>query len=253
MIAPLSIVLHQQKAGVKVVYIGNRHESTLVARKDLGVRGFQDLAGKTVAVPMRYSGHHLALLRLMESQSLNGNIKIVEMNPPDMAAALLSGSLDAYFVGEPFAAKTLQRNEATRVHYVEEIWPDFICNLMIVKASLIAKEPEQIQLLVQGAARAGIWARDHVPQAAKIACQYWNQPVDLVEYALSTPAGRIRYDRYLPRLDELQHMADVMLQFGLINHNDIGGLVDDRFAGKVDLTGITDLESVLKPAGTGSH
>ena len=28
-IAPLSIVLHQQGAGVKIIYIGNRHESTL--------------------------------------------------------------------------------------------------------------------------------------------------------------------------------------------------------------------------------
>ena len=36
-IAPLSIVLHQQDAGVKLVYIGNRHESTLVYR-----RGSQD-------------------------------------------------------------------------------------------------------------------------------------------------------------------------------------------------------------------
>jgi NitT/TauT family transport system substrate-binding protein len=253
MIAPLSIVLHQQKADVKVVYIGNRNESTLVARQDLGVHRVQDLAGKTIAVPMRYSGHNLCLLQLMESLSLKGKIKVVEMNPPDMAAALLAGSLDAYFVGEPFAAKVLQRNEATLVHYVEEIWPDFICNLMIVRESMINKDPELIQLLVQGAARASKWALDHTHDAAKIVCQYWNQPSDLVEYALSTPANRIRYDQFVPRLDELQYMADLMLHFNLISHNDIAGLVDDRFAKRVDLAGITDFKSVLKPVLTAPY
>ena len=48
-IAPLAVVLHQQGAGVKIVYIGNRHESTLVYRKDLKVKSFRDLAGKSIA------------------------------------------------------------------------------------------------------------------------------------------------------------------------------------------------------------
>jgi NitT/TauT family transport system substrate-binding protein len=246
-------VLHQQKAGVKVVYIGNRHESTLVARKELGVRSLHDLVGKTVAVPIRFSGHNLCLLQLMERENLNGKIHIVEMNPPDMAAALSAGSLDAYFVGEPFASQALQRHEAAVVHYVEEVWKDFICNLVIVKESMTIEDPEMIRLLVQGAARAGIWARDHAHQAAQIVTDYWKQSIDLVEFALSTPADRIRYERFVPRLDELQHMADLMVHFGLITRNDIAGVVDDRFAKQADLTGITDLNSVLGPLSTASH
>jgi NitT/TauT family transport system substrate-binding protein len=42
-ITPLSIVLRQQGAEVRVVYIGNRHESTLVVRKNLEVKDFRDL------------------------------------------------------------------------------------------------------------------------------------------------------------------------------------------------------------------
>ena len=61
-IAPLAIELRQQGEDVKAVYIGNRHESTLVARKELAVNSIHDLVGKTVAVPMRYSGHNLSLL-----------------------------------------------------------------------------------------------------------------------------------------------------------------------------------------------
>jgi NitT/TauT family transport system substrate-binding protein len=238
MIAPLSIVLHQQGAQVRVVYIGNRHESTLVANKKLNITKFQDLKGHTIAVPMRYSGHYLQLLRLMEQTGLTDRIEIVEMNPPDMASALSSGSLDAYFVGEPFAAQTLKIDAADLVLHVEEIQSDFICNLLIVGEGLIDNDRETVQALVQGAARAGLWARDNLTQASQIAARYWNQPRELVEYALNTPKGRIVYDRFVPQEDELQAIADEMVRFGLLKRADIKGLVDDSFAKFSDLDDI---------------
>ncbi|NOR51044.1 MAG: PhnD/SsuA/transferrin family substrate-binding protein, partial [Gammaproteobacteria bacterium] len=64
MIGPLSIVLRQQGEDVKLIYIGNRHESTMVAHKDLKAKTLYDLIGKTIAVPMRYSGHNLSILDL---------------------------------------------------------------------------------------------------------------------------------------------------------------------------------------------
>lgn len=249
-IAPLSIVLRQQGEDVKVVYIGNRHESTLVARKDLHVSTLNDLMGKTLAVPLRYSGHNLSIRQLMEERGLSGKITVVEMNPPDMAAALAAGSLDAYYVGEPFAAKTLKSGDATRVYYVEQVWPNFICNLTVIKQKLIQEEPELVKLLVEGAARAGLWASRHPQEAAKIASHYWNQPVELVEYTLTTPKDRIRYDQFVPKQDEMQRIADLMTHFNLLANNDITGLVEDRFAKAANLNGITDIESILQPAGS---
>jgi NitT/TauT family transport system substrate-binding protein len=245
MIAPLSVVLRQQGEDVKIVYIGNRHESTLVVRKDLNIKELKDLSGKTIAVPIRYSGHNLSILQLMEKNGLTGQIKIVEMNPPDMAAALASGSLDAYYVGEPFAAQTVKSGDAQVLYYVEDVWKYFICNLALVKQSMIENDPEVVRMLVQGAARAGLWAKDHTEEAARIASQYWNQPLDLVKYALTTPENRIVYDRFVPKHSELQHIADLMLHFGLMKNNNIEGLVEERFAKEANLGGISDVESIL--------
>ncbi|KOR27437.1 hypothetical protein TI03_06910 [Achromatium sp. WMS1] len=133
MIAPLSIVLRQQGEDVKVVYIGNRHESTMVTQKALQIKSIADLDGKTVAVPMRYSGHNLALRRLLVEQAPTANVNIVEMNPPDMAAALTSGALDAYFVGEPFAARTLLDGTAQRLFYVKNLADNVKTILLITK------------------------------------------------------------------------------------------------------------------------
>jgi NitT/TauT family transport system substrate-binding protein len=244
-IAPLSIVLHQQGEDVRVVLIGNRHESTFVTRKELGIKSIADLEGRTVAVPMRYSGHHLALLRLVSDAGIKDRVRIVEMNPPDMAAALAAGSLDGYFVGEPFAAQTLKSGSSQLLFYVEQVWPDFICNLLLVKQSFIDREPATVQALVQGAARSGLWARNNISQAAQIASQYWGQPVDLVEYALNTPENRIQFDKFTPRQEELQQMADMMTRFGLIKEASIAGLAEERFARRADLQNIGELGSIL--------
>jgi NitT/TauT family transport system substrate-binding protein len=247
-IAPLSIVLHQQGAGIRIIYIGNRHESTLVYRKDLQVKTFADLAGKSIAVPMRYSGHNIATRQLAEKFGVTGsNLNIVEMNPPDMASALATGSLDAYFVGEPFAAKTAFPGESKVLYYVEQIWPGFICNLLIVKQDLIDKYPDDVKLLVQAAARSGFWARNNPKEAAKIACGYWNQPSDLVEYALGTPPDRVVFDQYIPKENEIQYLADQMKRFDLLKHTDIKGLIDDRFAKQADVDAVTDFKSILEP------
>lgn len=245
-IAPLSIVLRQQGEDIKIVYIGNRHESTMVTRKGLTVKSLEDLTGKTVAVPMRFSGHNIALLDMIEKKNLTGSINVVEMNPPDMASALSSGSLDAYFVGEPFAAQTLFNGKSDKFFYAEEVWENFICNLAIVRNDLIEKYPEVVQEVVKGAARTGFWASEHPHDAIKVASKYWNQPVPLLEYAFTTPENRIRYDHYIPREDEMQKMADMMKKLGLIAKSDIGGLVDDRFARAVTVEKISSVDDILK-------
>jgi len=245
MIAPLSIVLRQQGEDVRVVYIGNRHESTFVARKALNVKSLNDLIGKTVAVPMRYSGHNISLLKLIDEKGLTGRINVVEMNPPDMAAALSTGSLDAYYVGEPFAAQTLKSGDADLVYYVEDVWPGFMCNLVVVRQDFIDENPSIVREFVQGAVRSGLWAKKNTKEAIKIAVDYWNQSESLVEYALTTPADRIIYNQYVPVEKELQYMADLMKQFNLLESNDITGLVDDQFAKTAYLGKISTLESII--------
>lgn len=247
-IAPLAVALRQQGEDVKVVLIGNRHESTLVAKKSLHAKRLEDLVGHTIAVPMRFSGHYLCLMKMMAEKGLEGKIRIVEMDPPDMASALASGSLDAYFVGEPFAEQTVLSGDADVVAYVRSLWPNFICNLVLVKNSWLKANPTLARKLVETAARSGIWASRHPDEAARIAASYWNQSVKLVRHVLTVPKGRVIYDRFVPKTKELQQIADLMVRFKLIRNADIKGLVDDRLALATPLDGIDDdLNSILLP------
>lgn len=253
-IAPLPLVLRNQGVPAKIVYIGNRHESTLVARRELGLaRGqFRLLAGRTVAVPLRFSGHALALGRLLRANGMEESaIRVVEMPPPDMAAALQNGSLDAYFVGEPFAARSVKAGLADVVEYVEDGWPGFLCNVMIVHDDLIAREPEVVRRLVHGAVRASVWAGRNRKQAIAIASRAWGQPPDLLAYAMDTPPGRIVFDRGVPIEAEVRELFAEMARTGLIDAGKasvVGDVVDGSFARSATAEGLTaDVRSVLPP------
>jgi NitT/TauT family transport system substrate-binding protein len=245
-LAPLAIALYQQGEPLRVVYIGNRHESTLVVKGDYSGKNLQAMAGKTIAVPIRFSGHHLAIKKFLREQGMDETaLRLVEIPPPDMPQALASGSIDGYFVGEPFACKSLQNGVGTRLLDVEEIWPGFICNLMIVQEALIHSQPRIVQSLVTAAARSGIWVQNHVTEAAELVSGYWGQDPGLFRYAFSHPSGRFRFDLYVPVQDELDQMAQEMLQAGLIaDRIDVSGIIEDRFAKAVEAHPITSLKDV---------
>lgn len=148
-------------------------------------------------------------------------------------------------MGEPFAAKTLKSGHASVLSYVGDVWPDFICNLVIVNQSLIKSDPQLVQHFVTSAARSGLWAQKHLGEAATIASSYWNQDVELVNYALNTPPNRVVFDRFIPQPLEMQEMADLMVENKLIESNNIDGLIDSHFAQSADLTNISTLDSVV--------
>jgi len=82
-IAPLAMMLFEQGVPLKIVYIGNRHESTMVVAASAKCDSASDLAGKTIAVPMRYSGHFPALKRYLREHGLKpSRCACVEVPPP---------------------------------------------------------------------------------------------------------------------------------------------------------------------------
>src|SRR6187200_833351 len=55
MIAPLVMKMREQGVPVKIVYLGHRDGTTLMVHKDSDIHQIEDLVGKRIAVPSRYS------------------------------------------------------------------------------------------------------------------------------------------------------------------------------------------------------
>jgi NitT/TauT family transport system substrate-binding protein len=175
-------------------------------------------------------------------------IDIVEIPPPDMPAALAAGFIDGYFVGEPFASVTLKNGLSRKLLDVEQIWPRFMCNILIVQEQMIQSHPVRVQKLVSAAVRSGFWARDHVEEAVDLACRYWAQDRGVAEFAFSNPPGRIQFDLYVPILEEFEELLGEMRDAGLVHGDvDLARMLEDRFARAVRIEKVDRFERILEP------
>lgn len=231
MIAPLAMKLREQGVKVKIAYLGHRDGSTVMVRSDHPARRVADLRGGLVAIPSKYSNQYLVFRKLMKDQGLEADeIRFVEMPPPDMPGALATRAIDAYFVGEPHAARAELDGTGRILHHAKDIWPQFISCVLVVTEALIDERPNVVADLVRGIAESGEWAEQHREEAATLVSPYFRQDEALVRHVLTNPADRVSYRMLTPSDAELQHIADMGLEAGILDRPlDVRELVDRRF------------------------
>jgi len=231
LLAPLAMVLREQGVPIKVVYLGHRDGSQIIVRKDGAVRDLRDLRGKPFAIPSRFSNQHLVLRKLMEDQGIAlGEIPLVEMAPPDMPGALAAGAIEAYFVGEPFAAKAEMDGTGRVLYYAKDIWPRFISCVLVVTEKLIRERPEVVRDLVRGIAESGEWAEGHREEAAARVAPYFRQDEKILRYVLTQPPDRVSYRMLTPTDDEMEAIMKQALAAGILRTPiDVAQLLDRSF------------------------
>ena len=234
MIVPLAMKIREQGVPVKIVYLGHRDGSEVIVAKGSPAKDLRDLKGKTFAVPSKYSNQYLVIRALMERQGVaEKDIKFVEMAPPDMPTALATKAIDAYFVGEPHAAKAEMNGTGRVLYYAKDIWPHFISCALVVHEDLIKAHPEQVTDLVRGIAQSGEWAETHRIEAAKLVAPYYRQKEKLLQFVLTKPADRVSYRMLTPTDADLQAIDDAAVKFGILKKGvDVKDLVDREFIPK---------------------
>ncbi len=239
MIVPLAMKLREQGVPVKIAYLGHRDGSTVMVRKDLPAKDLRDLRGKTFAIPSKASNQNLVIHKLMEDQGVKPDeIKFVEMPPPDMPGALAAKAIDAYFVGEPHAAKAELDGSGRVLYHAKDIWPRFISCALVVHEDIIRDKPEVVRDLVRGIAESGEWAETHRLEAARIAAPYFRQNEKVVRYVLTQPKDRVSYRMLTPTDEELQQIHDRALKMGIL----------DKSVSMKDLVDRSFIPSDIKPA-----
>jgi NitT/TauT family transport system substrate-binding protein len=231
MIAPLAMKLREQGVKVKIAHLGHRDGSTVMVRKDLPAKTLKDLEGRVFAIPSKYSNQHLVLRKLMKDQGVDpAKIRFVELPPPDMPGALASKAIDAYFIGEPHAARAELDGSGRILYHAKDIWPGFISCVLVVTERLIAERPAVVRDLVRGIAESGEWADTHRVDAAKLVAPFFRQDESLIRYVLTQPPDRVSYRMLTPGDDEMQRIADMGLEAGILERRlDVRGLVDRQF------------------------
>jgi NitT/TauT family transport system substrate-binding protein len=197
-LAPMAISLREQGVPIKIVYLGHRDGTTMMVRKDSTILRIEDLRGRKIAIPNRFSNQCLIIYKALKERGMSiRDVTMVEMPPPDMPAALYSRSVDAIISGEPFMAQSEMDGYGRVLFMTKDVWPDFISCVLAVPEPAIASRRAEVQNLVDGIAKSGKWldrSMSHRIRAADFSgTQYYNQDPALLRFVLSKPPDRVKY------------------------------------------------------------
>jgi NitT/TauT family transport system substrate-binding protein len=240
-VAPLAIALKSQGVPIKVVYLGHRYGSAVVVRKNGSIKTPADMKGRIIAIPSRFSDERLILFRVMKKFGIKpGEIKMVEMAPPDVAGALAAGAIDGFSMGEPFPSQAEMGGFGRVLFPAREYWPDYMSCVLVVRQDMIDQRPDAVQVLVDGIARSGLWLEKgklYREDAADFVGRfYYNQNPALLRWALTKPLDRVVYNPLAPRKPDFDMVRDLMIETGVLNKKiEFEEYVDLRFADKASI------------------
>ncbi len=243
MIVPLAMKLREQGVPVKICYLGHRDGSEIIVAKNGNIRSLRDLKGKKMALPSLFSNQNFVIHRLMEDYGMKEkDIEFIVLPPPDMPTSLAAGAIDAYFVGEPFCAKSEFDGIGRVLYFSRDIWPNFISCALVVHEELIKNNPDVVHDLVSGIARSGAWAENNRAEAAKLAAPYFRQNEEVLNFVLTSRPNRVKYVDLSATDEDLMKIQDMGLKLGYLKKKiPMSELVDRSFEPKEIIPAAIDI------------
>lgn len=243
-LAPMAIALREQGVPIKIVYLGHRDGSAVMVHKDSQIYRMEDLRGKKIAVPNRYSNQRLLIFRALRQAGMTvKDVELVEMPPPDMPAALYSKAVDAISSGEPFMGQTELDGYGRVLWLTKDVWPEFISCVLAVHEDMIKNDRAAVQKLVDGIASSGKWldqTMEHRMDAAQfVSKNYYNQHPRLLEFVLSKPPDRVKYTNLAVRKKDFEEIEELGKEAGIVDGT-------ARFEDYTDTSFVPD-DSKVKP------
>jgi NitT/TauT family transport system substrate-binding protein len=237
-VAPMAMALKAQGVPVKIVYLGHRYGTAVVVKKDGPIHSIADLRGRIVAIPTRFSDERFLVRRALgATQMTEADIQMVEMAPPDVAGALAAGAIDAFSMAEPFPSQAELGGYGRVLFFAKEYWPDYISCVLVVREDMIAQRPEDVQALVDGIARSGLWldkgAQNREYAADFVGRYYYHQRPEVLRHALTKPLDRVMFNPLTPARPDFEMIMDMLVEAKLVPKRlAFEDYIDVRFAEK---------------------
>src|SRR5207249_3502483 len=126
----------------------------LVARNGSGVNSIADLKGKKIATPFVSTSHFQLLYALNKAGLKATDAQILNMRPPEIAAAWSRGDIDATFIWDPVLGQVKKNGKVLTTS--GDICKDGACTFdgLIVTRKFAKENPEFMVALVKAIAKA---------------------------------------------------------------------------------------------------
>jgi sulfonate transport system substrate-binding protein len=170
--------------GIRIILTLAEARYRIIARRSSGIRRVEDLRGKKVAATVNTSSQYFLREMLRKSgMLLDTDIRFVNLEGPDMPAALKRGDVDAVAIWEPHAQNSLDAlgSDAVDLQNASVYRERFNLNT----TTKVLKDPGKRRALVEflrTVMRASDLARRQPVQARMLLAPFINTPAATIEH-----------------------------------------------------------------------
>ncbi|MEG0371722.1 MAG: ABC transporter substrate-binding protein, partial [Clostridium sp.] len=195
---------------LKTVALGHTDGNVIVSSKN--IKSPKDLKGKTFAIPHKMSSHNILLKQMLKKNNMKiEDLKIIELAPPEMPAALSEGRIDAYAVAEPFGAKAVASDKGKVLLRSDDVWENSVCCALALREDFINKNKDTAQTFMNNYVKAGKIASQDKEKTAEIVSKY----LKVDEKVLDLSLGWIKYDNLKITEEHYNLLKDYMVEYGI--------------------------------------
>ena len=226
MLFELALAGRQRGIPIKAVALGHRDGNVMVTRPEIA--SVSDLAGKRVAIPSRFSVHHVLLHKALQDAGLSlEDVELVEMAPPDMMAALAGNEIAAYLVAEPFGAIAEVKGVGKVLLESQDIWVDSTCCVLVLNEEVLRDNPKAAGELTAALLEAGREAEENPGKAVAVSNQYFGHAEDILIPGLA----RTTFSNLELSTEEFEKHQQYLLDLGvLLEPIELGELINEEIA-----------------------
>lgn len=206
-----------QAAGTPLVYLGHSPASpkaeAILVPENSPIKTGADLKGKKVALNKGSNVHYL-LVKYLEKEGLKySDIEVVFLPPADARAAFESGNVDAWVIWEPFYSAAQLATKARVLADGEGLVDNY--EYYLTTRTFAENDKAAIDVLLQQLNESDAWAKENLPDVAKLLAPALGLDVPSLEQALSHRGFGVE-----PITEDIiaaqQKIADAFLELKLI-------------------------------------
>jgi NitT/TauT family transport system substrate-binding protein len=210
--------------GVRVVavaengaYSADAPQQAVIVRKNSGIDGLSDLAGKTLAITGFGSHGDITLrMEILPAAGLTvGDINLVEIPVAQMEGALATGTVDAALVIEPWASQSRENDELEVLSWLEETIPatGHIISMLLMQEEFANANPDIVEGFRRAYERGVVEAKRDHEAALALSAEFLKLPPELLA---KTPAWEWPGNGQI-RVEILKRLAGSMKDLGVID------------------------------------
>ena len=164
-------IMHAAFANQPIALVATIHRSRentfVVARKDRGISSPGDLKGKTVGVPFGTNAEYALDAFLTKQAVRRGDLKLINLSPPEMIGPLTRGDVTAVAAWEPHAGRSLRALGPNGVRFSFADVYEETYNL-VTRSALVALRLETLAKVLKAVDRAVAYMKEHPDEAIDI-------------------------------------------------------------------------------------